>query len=239
MKAANILGITKTRQYENTKSRNGLPFRAFALSCFRDFETFAIAIVLAFGLLFANRALATPTVGAPAPQFTAKDLDGKDVKLSDLKGKFVVLEWHNQGCPFVVKHYDSGNMQKVQKELTAQGVVWLTVISSAPGKQGYVTPEQEKKYLTDKSAAPTNVLLDPEGTLGTLYGAKTTPHMFIIDDKGVLVYAGAIDDKSGTSQSEVATARNYVLAAYGEAKDGKPVTTSSTAPYGCSVKYKD
>lgn len=237
MKPASVLGITKTRKYENTKSRNDFRFRAFAISCFRDCAAFALVSALALSVLLANRALAAPTVGAPAPEFSAKDLDGKDVKLSGLKGKFVVLEWHNQSCPFVVKHYDSGNMQKVQKELTGQGVVWLTVISSAPGKQGYVTPEQGKKYLADKSAAPSNVLLDPEGTLGALYGAKTTPHMFIIDDKGTLVYAGAIDDKSGTSQSEVATAKNYVVAAYGEAKDGKPVTTSSTAPYGCSVKY--
>ena len=178
-------------------------------------------------------------VGEPAPDFTGTDSHGKTVRLADLKGKFVVLEWHNQGCPFVVKHYDSGNMQRLQKQLTEQGVVWLTVISSAPGKQGYVTGEQEKKYLEEKHAAPTNVLFDPQGTLGQLYGAKTTPHMFIIDDKGVLVYAGAIDDKSGTSQSEIATANNYVLAAFTEARAGKPVTTSSTAPYGCSVKYKD
>jgi hypothetical protein len=130
-------------------------------------------------------------------------------------------------------------MQKLQKQLTAQDVVWLTVISSAPGKQGHVTAEQEKKYLADKGAAPSSVLFDPDGTLGKLYGAKTTPHMFVIDDKGTLVYAGAIDDKSGTSQSEVATAKNYVLAAYDEAKAGKVVTTSSTAPYGCSVKYKE
>jgi peroxiredoxin len=197
------------------------------------------ALVVAVCLLATTRGFAAPTVGAAAPEFTAADMDGKTHKLSDFKGKFVVLEWHNQGCPFVVKHYDSGNMQRLQKQLTEQGVVWLTVISSAPGKQGYVTGEQEKKYLEEKHAAPTNVLFDPQGTLGQLYGAKTTPHMFIIDDKGVLVYAGAIDDKSGTSQSEIASANNYVLAAFTEAKAGKPVTTSSTAPYGCSVKYKD
>lgn len=237
MTVASSLTTTTTRNFESTKSELGSHFRVFVRSRCRDFSRSAITVSIA--LLIAARAFAAPTVGAPAPDFTATDMDGKPVKLSDLKGKFVVLEWHNQGCPFVVKHYDTGNMQKLQKELTGQGVVWLTVISSAQGKQGYVTPEQEKKYLSEKNATPTNVLLDPEGTLGELYGAKTTPHMFIIDDKGVLVYAGAIDDKSGTSQSEVATAKNYVLAAYGEAKDGKAVTNSSTAPYGCSVKYKD
>lgn len=237
--------ITKSRKGDSTKvgSSSGSLFRVFVLSCLRDrliaSRLLAVAVIGAVSLLLASASFAAPTVGAPAPEFTATDMDGKPHKLSDFKGKFVVLEWHNQGCPFVVKHYDSGNMPKLQKELTGQGVVWLTVISSAPGKQGYVTAEQEKKYLAEKNAAPSNVLFDPAGTLGQLYGAKTTPHMFLIDDKGTLVYAGAIDDKSGTSQSEVATAKNYVLAAYGEAKAGNAVTTSSTAPYGCSVKYKD
>jgi peroxiredoxin len=184
-------------------------------------------------------ALTAPAIGAPAPDFTAKDIDGQEHRLSALKGKFVVLEWHNQGCPYVVKHYDTGNMQRLQKELTGQGVVWLTVISSALGKQGFVTPEQEKKYLAEKQAAPSEVLVDPDGTVGKLYGAKTTPHMFVIDDKGVLVYGGAIDDKSSTNHAEVATAKNYVRAAYDEVKSGKPVSVGSTAPYGCSVKYKD
>jgi peroxiredoxin len=180
-----------------------------------------------------------PKVGQPAPAFTATDLAGKTRSLSEFKGKYVVLEWHNQGCPFVKKHYDSGNMQKLQKELTGKGAVWLSIISSAPGAQGFVTPEQEKQYLAAKQAAPTDVLFDPEGTVGRAYGAKTTPHMFVIDDKGVLVYAGAIDDNPSSDAADVATAKNFVRAAYEEASAGKPVSTASTAPYGCGVKYKN
>ncbi len=180
-----------------------------------------------------------PKVGQPAPSFTATDVDGKSRSLSEFKGKYVVLEWHNQSCPFVKKHYESGNMQKLQKELTAKGAVWLSVISSAPGAQGYVTPEQEKAFLAAQQAVPTTVLLDPDGTVGHAYGAKTTPHMFVIDDKGVLVYAGAIDDNPSSDAADAATAKNYVRAAYDEAAAGKPVTTASTAPYGCGVKYKN
>jgi peroxiredoxin len=182
-------------------------------------------------------AIAAPTVGAPAPAFTATDTHGKKISLADQKGKFVVLEWHNQGCPYVVKHYQSGNMQRLQKELTDKGVVWLTVISSAPGKQGHVSPAEADAYVKEQGAAPTAVLLDDDGSVGHLYGAKTTPHMFVIDDKGTLVYAGAIDDKPSTDQADVPGAKSYVLAAYQEAKAGKPVTTAATAPYGCSVKY--
>ena len=182
-------------------------------------------------------AAAAPTVGQPAPAFTATDTQGKKVSLADQKGKYVVLEWHNQGCPYVVKHYDSGTMQKLQKDLTAKGVVWLTVISSAPGKQGHVSGSAADAYVKEHGAAPTAVLLDEDGTVGKLYGAKTTPHMFVIDDKGTLVYAGAIDDKPTADKADVQGAKSYVLAAYEETKAGKPVTTASTAPYGCSVKY--
>ena len=177
-----------------------------------------------------------PKVGEPAPAFTATDMHGKARQLSEFKGKYVVLEWHNQSCPFVKKHYESGNMQKLQKELTGKGAVWLSIISSAPGAQGYVTAEEEKKYLAEKQAAPTHVLFDPEGTIGHAYGAKTTPHMFVIDDQGVLIYAGAIDDNPS---ADAATAKNYVRAAFDESSAGKPVTTASTAPYGCGVKYKN
>jgi peroxiredoxin len=180
-----------------------------------------------------------PKVGQPAPAFTATDLSGTTRSLAELKGKYVVLEWHNQGCPFVKKHYDSGNMQKLQKELTGKGAVWLSIISSAPGAQGFVTAEEEKAYLAAKQAAPTDVLFDPEGTVGRAYGAKTTPHMFVIDDKGVLIYAGAIDDNPSSDAADAATAKNYVRAAFGEASAGKPVSTASTAPYGCGVKYKN
>ena len=182
-------------------------------------------------------AVAAPTVGAPAPAFTATDTHGKKVSLADQKGKYVVLEWHNQGCPYVVKHYESGNMQRLQKELTGKGVVWLTVISSAAGKQGHVSPAEADTYVKEQHASPTAVLLDEDGSVGRLYGAKTTPHMFVIDDMGTLVYAGAIDDKPTTDKADVEGARSYVLAAYQEASAGKPVTTATTAPYGCSVKY--
>jgi peroxiredoxin len=180
-----------------------------------------------------------PKVGEPAPAFTATDMNGKSRSLAEFKGKYVVLEWHNQSCPFVKKHYESGNMQKLQKDLTGKGAVWLSVISSAPGKQGHVTVEEEKAYLAAQKAMPTDVLFDPEGTVGKAYGAKTTPHMYLIDDKGILVYAGAIDDNPSSDAADAATAKNYVRAAYEEAAAGKPVTTASTAPYGCGVKYKN
>ena len=196
-------------------------------------------IAAAFAATLPLTALAAPTVGQPAPTFTGTDMSGKKVSLSDLKGKYVVLEWHNQGCPFVVKHYDTGNMQKLQKELTGQGAAWITVISSAPGKQGHVTAAEEQAYLNEHDAAPTNVIFDEDGKIGQAYGAKTTPHMFVIDDKGTLVYAGAIDDKASTDKADVDGATNYVRAAYTEAKAGQPVKTPSTAPYGCSVKYSN
>jgi peroxiredoxin len=196
----------------------------------------AMAALLAT-LPSAARAADVARVGQPAPDFTATDVHGKAVHLSDFTGKPVVLEWHNQGCPYVQKHYRSGNMQRLQHELTSDGAVWLTVISSAPGKQGNVTAEQEDAYVAEQKAAPTDVVLDPDGTVGRLYGAKTTPHMFLVDAKGTLVYAGAIDDKPTTDLADVAGAKNYVEAAYREVKAGKPVTTSATAPYGCSVKY--
>ena len=202
----------------------------------------AAGAVGVIGWLGASGALADlggVKIGAPAPAFTSTDLHGQQRTLADFKGKYVVLEWHNQGCPFVKKHYDSGNMQRLQHDLTAQGVAWLTVISSAPGKQGNVTPAEEEQYLKDQHAAPTDVLFDPDGTLGHLYGAKTTPHMFLIDPKGIVVYQGAIDDKPTHEVADVSGATNYVRAAYDQVKAGKPVTTATTAPYGCSVKYKD
>jgi peroxiredoxin len=191
---------------------------------------FSLALVLV------ATALAVRT-GSPAPGFTAVDVNSKQQKLSDFKGKYVVLEWHNQGCPYTRKHYESGNMQRLQKEWTAKGVVWLTVISSAPGTQGFVTPAQEKDYLKQMNAAPTDVLLDPAGTLGRLYDAKTTPQMFVIDPGGTLIYQGAIDDKPTSDKSDSARSKNYVSAALMEAQAGKPVIEAATNPYGCSVKY--
>jgi peroxiredoxin len=176
-------------------------------------------------------------VGEAAPDFTATDSNGQPQKLSSYRGKYVVLEWHNQGCPYTRKHYETGNMQKLQKEWTAKGVVWLSVISSAPGKQGYVTASEENDYLKRTNSAPTAVLLDPKGDLGRMYGAKTTPHMYIIDPQGTLIYNGAIDDRPTSDQADVAGAKNYVSQALDEATSGKAVSTASTTPYGCTVKY--
>ena len=178
-------------------------------------------------------------VGEAAPDFTATDSNGKTHHLADYKGKYVVLEWHNQGCPYTRKHYESGNMQHLQKEWTEKGVVWFTVISSAPGTQGYVTAPQENDYLKKMNAVPTAVLLDPDGNLGHMYAAKTTPHMYIINPAGVLIYNGAIDDHPTPDQADIASSRNYVSTALQEALAGKPVSDAATRPYGCSVKYKD
>jgi hypothetical protein len=181
---------------------------------------------------------AEATVGKPAPGFNLPDSTGKTHSLSDHKGKIIVLEWLNHGCPFVKKHYNSGNMQKLQKNYGAKGVIWFSIISSAPGKQGYMTPEEATETVKQKKAAPKAVLLDPEGTVGKLYGAKTTPHMYIIDSEGVLVYNGGIDDIRSTSTDDIAQAKNYVRMALDELLAGKKVTVQTSRPYGCSVKYK-
>lgn len=180
---------------------------------------------------------AAATVGRPAPGFTLDGSDGKKHSLSDYRGKVVVLEWVNYDCPFVKKHYGSGSMQTLQKKYVAKDVVWLSVNSSAPGKQGNYPPEKINELLKEKKAAPTAYLFDPDGKAGTAYGAKTTPHMFVIDPKGTLVYAGAIDNKPTTDVEDVRAAKNYVDIALYEVLAGKPVTTSSTQSYGCSVKY--
>jgi len=193
-----------------------------------------LATALASGALVMH---AAAIVGEPAPAFTAVDDHGVTHSLADFRGEFVVLEWHNNGCPYVRKHYESGNMESLQKTWTAKGVVWLTVISSAPGKQGYVTADQSQAYMKAHGAAQTAVLLDPKGALGHLYEAKTSPHMFVIDPKGVLIYNGAIDDKPTTDLADVKTATNYVAQALTEAMAGKAVTTPTSRPYGCSVKY--
>jgi len=189
-----------------------------------------LALLLALPLLGAR-------VGELAPNFIGTDSNGKVHKLSDYRGKVVVLEWHNQGCPYTKKHYESGNMQKLQKEWTAKGVIWFTVISSAPGTQGYVTAAQENEYLKKMNATPTAALLDPTGVLGHQYEAKTTPHMYVINPKGLLVYEGAIDDKSTSDAADIAGATNFVQAALQQTTAGKPVSTPVTRPYGCSVKY--
>jgi hypothetical protein len=201
-------------------------------------KRFAPFTVIGFTLIALSLGWAA-RVGEPAPDFTATDTNGKVHTLSEYQGKFVVLEWTNRGCPYTQKHYNSGNMQRLQREWTSRGVAWLTVVSSAPGKQGYVTASGENAYLKQANAAPTAVLLDPAGTLGHLYDAKTTPHIFIINPKGVLIYNGAIDDRPTTDLGDVNGAKNYVSLALEEATSGKPVSNPTSRPYGCSVKYAD
>ncbi len=177
-------------------------------------------------------------VGQAAPDFTATASNGQTYKLSDLRGKFVVLEWHNNGCPYTIKHYSGGNMQRLQKEWTAKGVVWLTVISSAPGTQGYVTADQENGYLKRMNAAPTAALLDPTGQLGHLYDARTTPQMVLIGKDGKLLYDGAIDSIDSADTADIKAAKNYIAQALSEALAGKPISQPATRPYGCTVKYR-
>jgi len=183
--------------------------------------------------------VAAAKVGQAAPDFTAKTSTGKTVRLNDYRGNYIVLEWHNNGCPYVGKHYNGGNMQRLQKQWTGKNVVWFTIISSAPGKQGYVTASEENAYLAKMQAAPTAALLDPSGELGHLYDAKTSPQMVVINQQGVVIYDGAIDDKPTTDVSDIAGAINYVNAALEQAMAGKQVETPTTRPYGCSVKYPD
>jgi peroxiredoxin len=198
-----------------------------------------LKIALVAAVAIAAPALAAVTVGKPAPNFRVNDATGKVVQLSDYRGKTVVLEWNNPGCPFVKKHYDSGNMQKAQAAAAAQGVVWLTVNSGAPGKQGHMDGAQARTFLTKSGAKPTAYLLDPKGVVGKGYGATTTPHMYIINPQGNLVYAGGIDDKPTANAADINGARNHVLAALTELKGGKPVSVATSKPYGCSVKYTD
>ena len=178
-------------------------------------------------------------VGDAAPDFTVTASNGKTLRLTDYRGKYVVLEWHNNGCPYVRKHYNSGNMQRLQKQWTGAGVAWFTILSSAPGKQGYVTASEENDYLAKMQAAPTAALLDPTGEIGHLYDAKTSPQMVVINPQGVVIYDGAIDDKPTTDLKDITDARNYVNVALEQAMAGKQVETPATRPYGCSVKYAD
>jgi peroxiredoxin len=178
--------------------------------------------------------------GKEAPEFSLMDNNGAERTLSDYRGKYVVLEWLNHGCPFVKKHYnmDYQNMQGLQKEFTAKGVIWLSIISSAEGKQGFMSAEQVNEAIREKKASPTAVLFDPDGKVGRLYGAKTTPHMYIIDPEGKLIYQGAIDDNSSFRAATIKKANNYVRLSLNESMSGKPVSNPVTKPYGCSVKYK-
>jgi peroxiredoxin len=184
-------------------------------------------------------AAAQVRVGDAAPNFTATDSQGKSETLSSFHGKYVVLEWHNNSCPYTLKHYTSGNMQSLQKEWTAKGVAWFTVISSARGEQGYMTASDENDYLAKMHAAPTAVLLDVDGKVGHLYNAKTTPQMIVIDPQGKVIYDGAIDDRPTPDVSDIKGANNYVTDALTAAMAGKSINPSSTRPYGCAVKYSD
>jgi len=190
-------------------------------------------------LSLAAPAFAAPVIGQPAPAFTARDGDGKTRSLSEFKGKTVVLEWTNGGCPYVQKHYKSANMQTLQKGATKDGVVWLTLISSAPGKQGYVAPAEAKGWKADTGAGSTALLLDPTGEVGKAYEAKTTPHMYIVDKAGKLAYMGGIDDKATADPASLKGAKNYVVAALADVKAGRPVAAAATKPYGCSIKYAE
>ncbi len=203
------------------------------------FPTRIMSHVLTAIVLTPLAATAEVRVGAAAPAFTATDSRGQTHALSQYQGKYVVLEWHNQECPYTKKHYASGNMQNLQKEWTAKGVVWFTVISSAPGMQGFMTPAQENSYLVQVHAAPTAVLMDADGSIGHLFDARTTPQMVVINPEGKIIYEGAVDDKPTAEAQDIRGANNYVSDALSAAMAGKPIATLFTRPYGCAVKYRD
>jgi len=194
-------------------------------------------VMVAAGLAVVCASALALKPGEVAPDFKGVDSNGKVQTLAQYRGQYVVLEWANKGCPFEQKHYNSGNMQKLQREWTGKGVVWLSVLSSAPGEQGNVTPAEENDYLREMKAAPTAAILDPTGTIGRLYSAKTTPDMFVIDPQGKIVYEGAIDDQPTPDPASLNGAKNYVSAALEASMAGRPVAVPVTRSYGCSVKY--
>jgi peroxiredoxin len=197
-------------------------------------RTFFALSVFAFAL----SAQAAPSVGQPAPDFSLQDANGKTVKLSDYRGKHVVLEWTNPGCPYVQKHYNSGNMPATQKEAVGKGVVWLSINSTEKASGDYLEPAKVVAWQKERKAQPTAVLLDEEGTTGKAYGARTTPHMYIVDPQGRLVYAGGIDSIPSSDPQDIKKAVNYVRVGLTEALAGKPITSAVTRPYGCSIHYK-
>ncbi len=194
-------------------------------------------LLAATALSLASACALAANVGQPAPAFTAVDTNGKTVSLADFKGKHVVLEWVNPGCPFVRKHYDSANMQGTQKEATGQGVVWLAVNSTAEDTSDYMAPAALQQWMNKQQAAASATLMDADGKVGRAYAARTTPHMYIINPAGTLVYAGAIDSKPTANKADIASATNHVKVALAESLAGKPVSTPSTRAYGCAVKY--
>jgi peroxiredoxin len=195
------------------------------------------AALTTLGVVAPRRGFAAATVGAAAPVFSLASAAGSTVALADQRGKIVVLEWTNHDCPYVRKHYDTGNMQGLQKEATGQGVVWLTIISSAPGTQGHVSAAEANGLTTKRNAAPTAVLFDPTGKVGKAYGATNTPHMYVITRDGVLAYAGAIDDRPTTRRADVEGAQSYVRPALAAVSTGQPVKQPVTRAYGCTIKY--
>jgi peroxiredoxin len=200
----------------------------------------AVPVVLSLLLtaLPSPRAAARVNVDSDAPQFTLRDAAGVSRSLADYRGKYIILEWVNFGCPFVGKHYGSGSMQELQRTMTARGAVWLSICSSAPGSQGYFEGDELLSKLRDEHASPTAYLIDAEGTVGKMYGAKTTPHMFIINPQGVLIYQGGIDNIASTNRDDIPKATNYVKEVMAAAWEGKPLPVRTTRSYGCSVKYK-
>jgi hypothetical protein len=200
-------------------------------------KTWIRATAFAAGLLGATVAFAQAVVGQPAPAFSATDAAGKPVSLADYKGRHIVLEWVNPGCPFVQKHYHSGNMPATQKAATAKGVAWLTIASTAKDSGDYKPPTELAAWIRGKQGAPTATVMDEDGRIGRAYGARVTPHMYIVDPQGRLVYAGAIDSKPSSNPADIATATNYVTQAIGEATSGKAISQATTRAYGCSIKY--
>lgn len=201
------------------------------------FRNVAVITFTAAILAFALPAQAMPKPGSPAPGFTGVTSKGQEISLSDFAGQKVILEWTNHDCPYVRKHYESGNMQELQEDMTADGVAWITIISSKPGSQGYVEAEEANALTTSRGAKPDHVVLDPRGIIGRDYDARTTPQMFLIDEAGMLLYMGAIDDQPSSRRSTIKIAHNYVRAAYAEIMAGTSVSMAATKPYGCSVKY--
>jgi peroxiredoxin len=196
----------------------------------------AAALVAAVAAI-SSSAWAAPVPGQPAPSFRGVDVNGKTVALADFRGRTVVLEWNNPNCPFVQKHYTSGNMQALQQKNTAAGIVWLAINSTTESHSDYMAPAKLAGWFGEQKAAPTAIVMDPKGEIGRAYGAKVTPHMYVIDPKGTLVYAGAIDDKRSANPADVKTATNHVAAALGELASGKAVTTAASTAYGCTIKY--
>jgi hypothetical protein len=222
----------------DSRSRRAARHARAALSRASRRAVVAAAVALGATFLMGTNAAAAPAVGQQAPDFVAVDTSGAKHKLSDFAGKFVVLEWTNPGCPFVRKHYGSGNMPATQKAATDKGVVWLAINSTERAATDYLKPDALDAWMKSHKATPTAVLMDEDGLIGQVYGARTTPHIFIIDPKGTLVYAGGIDSIASARADDIKTATNYVNQALGEAFGGKPISAASTRPYGCSIKYK-